>query len=332
MTAGKRDRRASASPRVFVAARFLDAVQVEFDEAFDTVLGPEAGNPLDALHEQSRAGVEFEGVLFSLGVKLDAAAISALPDSVRFLATYSVGTDHIDLEAARARGLAVFNTPGVLADSVAEDALLLTLGAARRATESIALIRGGQWAGWTPTQLVGVQLAGRTMGILGLGDIGRRLLRRAQALEMEVLYCNRRRLEDEANLGVAYRATPVELIRDCDVLVLLCPSTLETRGLVNRALLAEARPELIVVNVARGDVVEDDALIEALATGQIRAAGLDVFAGEPAFDRRYLDLPNVFMLPHIGSSTLEARLGMGRILISAVEAWRSGGPVANRVV
>jgi glyoxylate reductase len=322
----------AARPRVFVASRFIDPVREELDAAFDAVHATAADGSLRELLARAAGGEVFDGVLLSLDVRVDAAGVAALPESVRFLATYSVGTDHIDLAAARTRDLAVFNTPGVLADSVAEDALLLMLGAARRATEAILLIRSGRWAGWTPTQLVGVQLAGRTLGILGMGDIGRRLARRARALEMEVLYCNRRRVADDASLGVAYRATPIELIRDSDVLVLICPSTEETRGLVDRALLAEARPDLILVNVARGDVVDDDALIEALASGRIRAAGLDVFAGEPAFDPRYLDLPNVFMLPHVGSSTLEARLGMARILIAAVDAWRAGRTVPNRVV
>jgi glyoxylate reductase len=261
-----------------------------------------------------------------------AATIEGLPASVRALATYSVGTDHIDLEAARARGLAVFNTPGVLADSVAENAIFLMLGAARRGTEAIELIRRHAWTGWNPGQLVGRQLAGRTLGILGMGDIGRRIARRARALGMRILYCNRRPLPAELAEGAEHRASAAALVREVDVFLLACPATEETRGIVDAPLLAQAREGLIVVNIARGDLVVDRALIDALASGRVYAAGLDVFAGEPAIHPEYFDLKNVFMVPHIGSATLEARLGMGRILIDAIQGWKRGEPVPNRVV
>ncbi|MBY0400387.1 D-glycerate dehydrogenase, partial [Myxococcota bacterium] len=223
-------------------------------------------------------------------------------------------------------------TPGVLADSVAENALFLMLGAARRGTEATALLRERRWHGWQPGQLVGRQLSGRTLGILGMGDIGRLIAARARAFDMPILYCNRKPLPPELALGAEYRATPAELARDVDVLVLACPATDETRGIVDAALLAQARPGLIVVNIARGDLVVDRALIDALQSGQVYAAGLDVFAGEPAVHPDYFDLPNVFMVPHIGSATHEARMGMGRILIEAIEGWRRGEKIGNRIV
>jgi glyoxylate reductase len=250
---------------------------------------------------------------------------------VRALATYSVGTDHIDLVAAAERGLAVFNTPGVLADSVAENAILLMLAAARRATESIDLLRSREWPGWNPTQLVGVQLSGRTLGILGMGDIGERVAMRARALGMEILYCNRRPLAVGHPVQGGYRATASELIAESDFLLLACPSTEQTRGIVDEGLLSQAKAGLILVNIARGDLVVDDALVAALSDGRVWAAGLDVFAGEPRIDERYFDLPNVFMLPHVGSSTLEARLGMGRILIEGLTQWQAGNDAINRV-
>lgn len=318
---------ASGRLSVFVASCFIDEVQEELEEAFE-VFFASSEDPLQELQSPERT---FDVILFSLDVPMRADVIGALPQSVRALATYSVGTDHIDLDAAARRGLSVFNTPGVLADSVAENAIFLMLGAARRATESVGLIRSRGWMGWSPTQLVGVQLAGRTLGILGMGDIGGRIATRARALGMEILYCNRRQLLPEHPFAGGYRATPSELVADCDVLMLACPSTAETRGIVSEELLARARPGLIVVNIARGDVVEDDALIAALRAGRVRAAGLDVFAGEPHVDPAYYDLPGVFMLPHIGSSTLEARLGMGRILIEALQMWSAGREPANRV-
>jgi glyoxylate reductase len=214
---------------------------------------------------------------------------------------------------------------------VAENAIFLMLGAARRGHEAIELLRQRAWHGWLPNQLVGRQISGRTLGILGMGDIGRRIAKRARAFEMEILYCNRTPLAPDLALGAGYRPTLEALVPDIDVLVLACPATEATRGIVNAALLARARPGVIVVNIARGDLVVDRALIDALQAGHVYAAGLDVFAGEPAIHPEYFDLKNVFMLPHIGSATLEARMGMGQILIDAIRAWQRGEDAPNRV-
>ena len=316
---------------VFIASTFIPEVQAEFSAAFEATYATTA-DPFDELAERVTRGGHFDVIVFSLDRAMKDARIAALPQSIRALATYSVGTDHIDLAAARRRGLAVFNTPGVLGDSVAENAIFLMLGAARRATESIDLLRSRSWSGWLPTQLVGVELSGKTLGILGMGDIGQRIARRAKALGMQILYCNRRPLAPEHPLAAEFRESPTALAADSDVFMLACPSTDETRGIVDDTLLAAARPGSILVNIARGDLVQDDALIAALESGRIRAAGLDVFAGEPKIDPRYYDLPGVFMVPHIGSSTLEARLGMGRILIEGLTLWQSGKEARNRVV
>jgi glyoxylate reductase len=312
---------------VFVGVRLIESVAEQLAAVFHATFST-SDEPMRELRESA---LEFDALLISLDTPMRAETIRSLPTRIRALATYSVGTDHIDLDAARARGLAVFNTPGVLADSVAENAIFLMLGAARRATESVELIRSRKWPGWNPTQLVGLQLSGRTLGILGMGDIGSRIAMRASALGMEILYSNRRRLPSSHPHSSGFRSTARELIEDCDVLLLACPSTDETRGVVDAELLSRARSGLIVVNIARGDLVDDDALTTALGEGGVWAAGLDVFAGEPDVDPRYFELPNVFMLPHIGSSTLEARVGMGRILIEALESWRAGEPIPNRV-
>ncbi|MBJ22648.1 MAG: NAD(P)-binding domain-containing protein [bacterium] len=316
---------------VFVASTFIDEVRAELTLAFDATFAERGGDPVAELITRSGRGEHFDAVIFSLDVPMGSEVIRALPRGLRALATYSVGTDHVDLGAAADRGLAVFNTPGVLADSVAENAIFLMLGAARRATESIALLRSRSWSGWNPTQLVGVQLSGRSLGILGMGDIGERIARRASALGMEILYCNRRPLPEGHPLAEGYRATAGELVAESDILMLACPSTEETRRIVDDALLSRAKAGMILVNIARGDVVDDDALVDALREGRVWAAGLDVFAGEPKVDARYFDFPNVFMVPHIGSSTIEARLGMGRILIEGLSGWEAGGEVRNRV-
>ncbi len=316
---------------VFVASRLLEAVESEWRDSFRLVVA-RSDDPLSELRDRVADGESIDVVLFSLDVRMGASEIGALPARVRALATYSVGTDHIDLAAAKRRGLRVFNTPGVLADSVAENALFLMLGAARRATESIELVRSRRWAGWTPTQLVGVQLAGRTLGIFGMGNIGLRVAIRANALGMSILYCNRKPRPTGSPFAGGYRDSIRALVAEADVLLLASPSTRDTRGIVDGALLEAARPGLILVNIARGDLVDDGALVSALRDGRVRAAGLDVFAGEPRIDSRYFELPNVFMLPHIGSSTIEARLGMGRILIEALRTWQAGGVAENRVV
>ena len=316
----------AGSLSVFVASHFIEAVQAELRDAFDVTFAQSA-DPIEELRGAERA---YDALIFSLDLPMQAAAIAALPTSLRALATYSVGTDHIDFAAAKARDLAVFHTPGVLADSVAENAIFLMLATARRATESIHLIRSREWPGWNPTQLVGAQLSGRTLGIFGMGDIGERIASRAQALGMSILYCNRSRRSGAEAQGASYRETIDALIAESDVLMLACPSTEETRGILDATRLDSARPGLIVVNIARGDIVQDDALISALRTGKVWGAGLDVFDGEPNLHADYYDLPNVFMVPHIGSSTIEARLGMGRSLISGLSAWARGEKPENQ--
>lgn len=282
-----------------------------------------AGKPEDA------AAVQPDALLCSIfPYRFDRATIEGLPPSVKAIATYSVGYDHIDLAAARDRGIAVFNTPGVLSDAVADAALLLILGAARRATESIAMLREGRWTGWTPQQLIGDGLGGKTLGILGMGSIGQRIATRARGFGMDIAYHNRRPVEGE---DARYFADPRDLIAASDVLVLAWPSTPETRGFINADTLAGARPNLIVVNIGRGDLVNDADLIAALRDGRILAAGLDVFNGEPNIAPGYLDLPNAFLLPHIGSSTWEARIAMAQVLVDALDAHARGETVANRI-
>lgn len=260
--------------------------------------------------------------------RFDRGAIAALPSTVKMIATYSVGHDHIDLQAAADRGIAVFNTPGVLSDAVADAAMLLLLGAARRATESIALLRERRWTGWTPGQLIGTELGGKTLGILGMGEIGCRVARRARAFGMDIVYHNRRQTPDEE---ARFQSDPRALVAESDALLLAWPSTAETRRFIAADTLALAKPNLILVNIGRGDLVNDEDLIAALKTGRISAAGLDVFDNEPAIHPGYLDLPNAFLLPHIGSSTWEARLAMADILIRAIEDHTAGATPPNRI-
>lgn len=263
--------------------------------------------------------------------RFDAAMIERLPPCVKVVATYSVGYEHFDIDAARRRGLALLYTPDVLSNAVAEMAILLMLGAARRVQEGGGLIYERRWTGWTPTQLVGIEVTGRRIGIVGMGRIGRTIARRARGFDMTVHYHNRSRLTPELEDGATYHPTAESLMTESDVLVLAAPSSPATRGLLNAARLELCPKDAIVVNIARGDLIDDDALIPALRSGRIAAAGLDVFNDEPRLDQRYLALPNVFLQPHQGSSTLTARLEMGEILLSGIDAVMAGRTPVNRL-
>ena len=315
--------------RVFATLRLPSAVERELEQAFQYHVLSTA-SPLDELNALTRAGTEFDFLLCgSVGTRLDAAAIAGLPRGIRGIATYSAGLEHIDLDAARRRGLAVFNTSGALAESVADTALFLMLGAMRRATENIDLIRSRNWPGWHPDQLLGYQLTGKTLGIYGMGEIGAAVALRARACGMAIAYHNRRARTD---LDARFIPDAEDLIRESDVLLLAAPSTSNTRGFINVRTLSLAKPTLVVVNVARGDLVIDDDLIAALRESRIFAVGLDVFNAEPALDPRYLDLPNAFLTPHMGSSTFEARVLMGRRLELAIIAFANGERPDNQVV
>jgi lactate dehydrogenase-like 2-hydroxyacid dehydrogenase len=283
----------------------------------------------DELQQAARLA---DALLITAFDRLDADAIARLPASLRIIATYSVGIEHIDLHAASKRGIAVLSTPDVLSDSVAEMAILLMLGAARRAHEGSGLIYGRRWTGWTPTQVVGIEVTGSRIGIMGMGRIGRTIARRARGFDMTVHYHSRSRIEPALEEGASYHGTVEDLLAASDVLVLAAPSTPQTKGLLNSARLALLPAGAIVVNIARGDLVDDDALIPALQSGRIAAAGLDVFNNEPRLHEGYLSLPNVFLQPHQGSSTLTARLKMGRILLDGIDAVVAGRPAPNRLV
>ncbi|MSO70180.1 MAG: D-glycerate dehydrogenase [Alphaproteobacteria bacterium] len=310
--------------KVVIGFRLPDDVEREFSARLDARFVDGAWPRRDAT---ALAALLYGcgGIVVTPPIHADEWLFEHLPASVRVVGTYSVGLDHVDLVAAKKHGIAVVNTPDVLTDAVAETALLLLLGAARRATESIALIRSGQWQGWTPRQIIGQSLAGRTLGIYGMGRIGRGIAARARAFGMTIAYHNTRRLAPALEEGAAYYDTPEALLPVCDALVLACPLTAATRGFLNAGRIALMKPTAIVVNIARGDVVVDDDLIAALKEGRLFAAGLDVFSGEPRLDARYYDFPNLFILPHIGSSTIEARLAMGRAVIDGVIAVLDGG-------
>ncbi len=312
---------------MLVSTKMPDYVERDIATAFDATFNT-SGEKLSI--EQILKGLEGKQAFFGgVGDKMNAEFFAKLPSSVKAVGTYSVGYDHVDVPAAKARGIAVFHTPEVLTDTVAECCMLLTLSVARRVTESVALMR--DWKGWTPLQLNGVEIAGKTMGIFGFGRIGRAIADRARGFRMNIAYSDINRLPPDLEQGAAFYASPEEMMANCDVLVIACNSTPETRGFLNRERLARMRSTAIVVNIARGDIVNDDALIEALQQNKIMGAGLDVFNNEPNYDPRYKTLPNAFILPHIGSSTVEARRRMGQILLEGILALKDGKSARNRL-
>jgi lactate dehydrogenase-like 2-hydroxyacid dehydrogenase len=265
-----------------------------------------------------------DALLVTLTEKLTPELIAKLPASVRIIATYSVGYDHIDLPAAKARGIRVSNTPDAVTVATAEIAMLLMLGAARRAQEGERLLREKKWGGWQPMQLIGRRLDAKRLGILGLGKIGQATAKRARAFDMEIHYHNRRRLSPTDEQGAIYHATLDSLLSVSDFLSVNAPSTPETRGILNATAFAKLPRGAIVVNTARGDLIDDGDMIAALKSGQVGYAGLDVFKGEPDIHPGYYGLENVFVLPHMGTSAIEARDEMGFAALDNIDAVLAG--------
>jgi lactate dehydrogenase-like 2-hydroxyacid dehydrogenase len=272
-----------------------------------------------------------EGLIACASDPMDAALVSAFPPEVRIVATFSVGYDHIDVAAAKARRIVVTNTPDVLTDATADVAMLCMLGAARRAAEGQRLIAGRAWRGWTTTLLLGAHVTGKRLGIFGMGRIGRAVAKRARAFGMEIHYCNRRRLPAQLELGAHYHADSSALLSVSDFLSIHAASSADTRGFLNAERIARLPPGAVVVNTARGDLVDDEALIDALRAHRIAAAGLDVFAGEPKHHPGYLALENVFLLPHLGSATEETRDSMGFCCLDNLDAFFAGRPCPTAV-
>ena len=310
----------TAKPRIVVGRRLPPRVEadlaVRFEPLFnpeDRVLGPDE---MVARAQAHRA----DGLLIALTDRLPAEAIAALPASVRVIATYSVGFNHIDIDAARARNIVVAYCPEATTLATADLAMLLLLSACRRLSAFERDLRQGRWGAWTAWKDLGTDPAGKVLGIVGMGRIGQAVAARARAFGMRIAYHQRRRLDPAQEGDAVYHPTLEGLFRASGAISLHAPATPETQHMINRESLSWLPEGAVLVNTARGDLVDDDALIAALSGGRLAAAGLDVFANEPNFDRRYLDLPNVTLLPHIGTSTAETRDRMGADTIANLSA------------
>lgn len=261
-----------------------------------------------------------------------ADVIHRLPANVKAIANFSVGVDHCDLQAARENSIIVTNTPDVLSDATAEIAILCMLGAARRGSEGLKLVNSDQWHDWNPTFMLGRQITGKRFGIIGMGRVGQVTAKRARGFDMEIHYHNRHRLDHSAEQGAVYHPTLDSLLASSDILSIHCPATPESSGLINAETIEKLADGAIIVNTARGAVVNDEDLIAALKSGKLWAAGLDVFNGEPShIHPQYRKLDNVFLLPHLGSATVETRDAMGFRALDNLDAIFSGREPADRV-
>ena len=316
-------------PTLLITRRLPPAIEQRAAQEFDARLSPDDARVGAAEILAGAAGAH--AILCCPAEKLDGATIGGLPASVRVLGTFSVGYDHIDIDACRARGLPVVNTPGVLSIATAECALLLMLAAARRAGEGERLVRAGAWTGWAPTQLMGTGVAGRRLGIFGMGRIGRELAAMARGIGMEVHYREQNRLPPELEQGANYHASDETFLPMCDVLSLHAPGGEATRHWLNARRIALLPAGAVVVNTARGALIDDAALLAALQSGHVAAAGLDVYAAEPVVDPGYLASEHVVLLPHLGSATHATRVAMGHSVLDGIGAVLAGKVPGNMV-
>jgi lactate dehydrogenase-like 2-hydroxyacid dehydrogenase len=311
-----------AKPILLVTRKLPDAIEARAARDYDAHLNPQdepwATNGAEIAKRAT--ALRADGILGAAGDAFNAACIAALPASTKVIATFSVGFDHIDIAAAKARGIAVVNTPDVLSFATAECAFTLLLMAARRAGEGERLVRAGKWQGWAPTQLLGVTLEGKKLGILGFGRIGRELAAMARGFKMEIHYRDIQKLPPEIEQGAIYHDTEDSFLGSIDIISMHVPGGDANRHWLNAARLAKLKPGSIVVNSGRGVSVHDESLIAALTSGHIRAAGLDVYDGEPKVNPGYFALENVALLPHLGSATIEVRDAMGHRALENLDA------------
>ena len=319
-------------PRLVVTRKLLSAIEARMVELFDCRFN-------DDDHAMSRdelvAAIQNCDILVpTVTDSIDADVIAAAPASLKMIANFGAGVNHIDLAAAKAKGILVTNTPGVFTDDTADLTMALILNVPRRLGEGHRLMRSGEWKGWAPAGMLGHRVGGKTLGIVGFGRIGEAVAKRARAFGMNILYNKRHRLPAsvEEELGIAFEPDLDRLIAKSDIITLHCPLTSETDRLMNRARIGMMKPDAYLINSSRGELVDEDALIEALTRGKIAGAGLDVYTHEPAIDSRFLSIPNVVLLPHLGSATFEGREASGEKVIANIRIFADGHRPPDQVL
>ena len=320
-----------ARPKVIVTRELTDGVMRRMADLFDASLNRE---------DRGLTGAELEAAVADTDIlvptitdRIDADLLAKASPRLKLIANFGVGVDHIDLHAARERKILVTNTPGVLTEDTADMTMALILSVPRRLGEGEKLIRSGQWDGWKPSGMLGHRVNGKTLGIIGMGRIGRAVAKRAQGFGIRTIYHNRHRLPEsiEAELGARFVELDV-LFTQSDIVSINCPHTAETHHLVDAHRLSQMRSDAYLVNTSRGEVLDENALIEALESGRIAGAGLDVYVNEPHVDPRFLNLANTVLLPHMGSATYEGRAAMGEKVIANIRAWVDGHRPPDQVL
>lgn len=309
-----------------------DAVMKRMATLFDTQLNRE---DRAMTGDELIAAVQDADVLVPIVTDaIDADLIEAAGDRLKLIANFGAGVNHIDLKAARARGIIVTNTPGVLTEDTADMTMALILSVPRRLAEGEKLVRSGEWKGWSPGGMLGHRIGGKALGIVGMGRIGQAVARRARAFGLSVHYHNRHRLPllAEEELGATWYADLDEMLAAIDILTIHTPRNPDSENMIDARRIALLRPHVYLINAARGGIVDEDALVEALESGRLAGAGLDVWKFEPAIDPRLLALPNVVMLPHMGSATFEGRAATGERVIRNIQHWADGHRPPDQVL
>jgi glyoxylate reductase len=319
-------------PLVIVTRKLPDVIETRMMELFETRLNHD-DVALDR-EQMAAAMAEADVLVPTVTDRIDAELLARSGPQLKLIASFGTGVDHIDLGAARARGLTVTNTPGVLTEDTADMTMALILSVARRLAEGERLVRGGQWTGWSPTGMLGARLGGKRLGIIGMGRIGQAVARRARAFGLSVHYHNRNRVhpEVEAELDATYWPSLDQMLSRMDIVSVNCPRTPATFHLLSSRRLKLLRRDALIVNTSRGEVIDETALAQMLKQGELAGAGLDVFEREPNVNPKLLKLPNVVLLPHMGSATLEGRIDMGQKVIVNIRSFVDGHVPPDRVL
>lgn len=323
---------ASSRPKVVVTRQLMPSVEARLCELFDASLNAKD----EPMHRDALIACmqNCDVLVPTVTDRIDAEMIAAAGPELRLIASFGAGTEHIDLAAAAERKIIVTNTPGVFTDDTADIAMVGIIGVPRRIREGTGLVRRGEWTGWAPSGLLGRKLGGKILGIVGMGRIGQAVAHRARAFGLEVAYTNRKQLPSavESMLGARFVADVDSLVSEADILTLHCPLTEETHGLMDTRRIALMKPGSSIINTARGELIDNDALVAALQSGQLMGAALDVYPNEPHVDERLLKIPNVMTLPHIGSATAEGREASGEKVIANIRFWADGHRPPDQVL
>ncbi len=319
-------------PKVIVTRELSDQVMDRMEQLFDTT-----NNRRDVpmtREELASAMADCDVLVPTVTDDIDAALIKGAGERLRLIANYGAGVNHIALQAARARGIIVTNTPGVLTEDTADMTMAMIVSVPRRLAEGEKLVRSGQWKGWSPGGMLGHRIGGKALGIIGMGRIGQAVALRARAFGLSIHYHNRHRLPAvlEAQLAATWHDSLDEMLAAIDILTIHTPRNAESEGLLDARRIGLMRPHVYLINAARGGIVDEDALVDALEAGRLAGAGLDVWKHEPQIDPRLLALPNVVMLPHMGSATFEGRLATGDKVITNIRVWADGHRPPDQVL